>query len=103
MKTTASRRCKRAWQLAFQRGNGLAPAAARGHGCHKRLSVGVGSAIKKGFCGGFFHNLAEIHHHDVAAQKTHYGKIVRDKKIGRAKLFLHFAQQVQRLGLNRGI
>ena len=100
MKTATRGRGKGAWQLAFQRGNGFAPAASCGHGCHERLGVGVRSTVKKGFCGAFFHNLPEVHHKDATAQKAHYSQIVRNEKIGWAKLLLHFAQKVEGLRLH---
>ena len=103
MKTATRWRRKGAWQLTFERGNGGAPAAARGHGRHKCLRVGMGRAVKKGIGWGFFHNLAEVHHHYVAALKTDNGKLVRNKQVGRAKLLLNIAQQVERLRLYRGI
>src|SRR3972149_5122218 len=52
---------------------------------------------------GDLDHLAQVHHHYPIADMTHYGEVVRDKKIGEAEPLLQLFQEIEDLGLDGNI
>ena len=98
---TAFRRIQRRRHFARQPQN--CPLAVRLHprrSRHQRLRIRMLRRLQHICRRALLHNTAKIHDGDAIRQVADDAKVMRDKEIGKPKLFLQFFQQIQYLGLD---